>query len=362
MSTLKEEKQKSVHSDYRHHGRTAKLFLSDVFWGCLLMWGCLRGQDIIYGWHLLTGQLKILLEARDIEAVLRDENIPDTLKTKLLWVKEIKAFATDSLGLRNTRSYERYYHHEEGLLYVLTASEKYRLKPYLWHFPFVGSVSYKGFLDPIMARREWERLLDLGYDVRLRIVDAWSTLGYLPDPVTTGMLQAGEDHLANVLIHEMFHATLYVPGQTEMSEGLATQVGDAGALLYLKQKYGPKSPQALEYEKGLRSGKRWTPYLLGCARRLDSLYASSYFQALDNSAKDSVKHLYFKKCADDCVRYFSEDPAYCNALKQFYREANNAFFIIFRQYHYVEALADTTFETAGQLRRYIEHLKKHHGR
>lgn len=351
-----------IHFYSVRYGRTAKLFLSDVFWGSLLLLGCQRGQDIIYGWHLLVGQVKILVEARDIDALLRDPTTPDTLKAKLLWVKEIKTFATDSLGLRHTRSYERYYHHQEGLLYVLTASEKYRLKPYLWAFPVVGSVSYKGFLDPIMARREWERLLEQGYDVRLRIVNAWSTLGYLPDPVTTGMLQAGEDHLANTLIHEMFHATLYVPGETELSEGLATRVGDAGALLYLKQKYGPQSAQALEYAKDLRLGKRWTFFLQNCARILDSLYASPYFLALDISAKDSVKRAFFINFAEACPVFFSEDPSYCKALKQFYHEANNAFFIIFRQYHQLEALSDTTFETAGQLRNYITRLKKSYGR
>jgi predicted aminopeptidase len=352
----------TLHSFSVRYGRTAKLLLCDVFWGGLLLLGCVGGQDVIYGWHLLAGQAKILMEARPIDALLRDTTTPDTLKAKLQWVKEIKTFANDSLGLRYTRSYERYYHHREGLLYVLTGSEKYRLKPYLWKFPIVGSVSYKGFLDPIMARREWERLLKQGYDVRLRIVNAWSTLGYLPDPVTTGMLQAGEDHLANTLIHEMFHATLYVPGETELSEGLATRVGDAGALLYLKQKYGPHSVQAQQYEEDLRLGKRWTLYLQHCARRLDSLYASPYFLALDTTAKDSVKQSFFMNFAEACPLFFSEDPSYCEALNQFYREANNAFFIIFRQYHQLEALSDTTFETAGQLRTYITQLRKRYGR
>lgn len=342
------------------HG--TKLFLADVFWGFVLLWSCLKGPDITYAWHLLTGQVRILLEARDIDRLIEDGDTPDSLKEKLRLVKEIKAFATDSLGLNKTRNYERYYEHSEGLLYVLTASEKFRLAPYYWKFPIVGSVSYKGFLDPIMARREWERLLALGYDVRLRIVDAWSTLGYLPDPVTTGMLQSGEDHLSNVLIHEMFHTTLYIPGETELSEGMATRVGDAGALLYLKSKYGPNSAQALHYEKGLRLGKLWHQYLENCALRLDSLYTSPFFESLDTASKDSVKQLFFRKFAEDCPYIFTEDPNHCSSLKHFYREANNAFFIIFRQYHQLEALSDTTFENTGQLRTYIEQLKKRYGR
>ncbi len=42
----------------------------------------------------------------------------------------------------------------------------------------------------------------------------------------------------NLVIHEMAHETLYIPGDTELNENLATFIGDWGTLLYLEKEYG----------------------------------------------------------------------------------------------------------------------------
>ncbi|MCS6980258.1 MAG: aminopeptidase [Flavobacteriales bacterium] len=341
-----------------------KLLALDLFWLLIFSSGLHFGRDITYGWHLLQGQMRILLQSRRIEKMLSDPATPDTLRQKLKWVQDIRQFATDSLGLTKNRNYTRYYAHTEGLLYVLTACEKYSLRPYLWKFPVIGSVSYKGFLDPIMARREWEELLARGYDVRLRIVDAWSTLGYFPDPVTTGMLQTGEENLANVLIHEMFHATLYIPDSTELSEGLATRVGDAGALLYLKTKYGPGSVRYQNYLEILKTEKRYVRYLNQCAARLDSLYQHPAFLAAHPSEKDSLKKWYFHMFAERCSDHLQATvpPVYCENLRHQLRQANNAFFTIFRQYHLPDSTNAVPFQSVAELRNYIKELKKQYGK
>lgn len=347
---------------YRCKKDIIKLLVKDILVAAFLIGGWRFGEPIVYGWHLAKGYSSIILSSRPVEKMLADPAVPDSLKERLRLAQEIRRYALDSLGLKNTRAYTRFYAHSEGILYVLTASEKYRLKPYLWRFPIAGRVSYKGFLDPIMARREWERLLAAGYDVRLRIVDAWSTLGIFPDPLTTGMLWPDEGFLANVMIHEMFHTTLYIPDHTELSEGLATVMGNAGALLYLRHKYGPDSDAYLNHLNALRVAKKVDQYLLYCAERLDSLYGTPFFQALDTIRKDSAKAAFFAVLSAEC---FPGDTTWrlpCQSVARVLRTPNNANLVIARQYHAEHLLRDTLFATSAAYRAYLRQLMDTYGR
>ncbi|MCS6981044.1 MAG: aminopeptidase [Flavobacteriales bacterium] len=339
-----------------------KLLAKDILVGAFLIGAWRAGESIIYTWHLAKGYAIMMFRSRPVESVLTDPATPDSLKKRLLLAQEIRRYAQDSLGLKNTRAYTRFYEHSEGILYVLTASEKYRLKPYLWRFPIAGCVSYKAFLDPIMARREWERLLAAGYDVRLRIVDAWSTLGLFPDPLTTGLLRQDEGFLANVMFHEMFHTTLYIPDNTELSEGLATVMGNAGALLYLRQKYGSESDPYIQHLKALQEAQRVDQYLLHCAERLDSLYSSPFFQALDTMQKDSAKAAFFALLSAEC---FSRDTSWrppCQSAARVLRTPNNANLVIARQYHSEQLRRDTLFATPAAFRAYLRQLVDTYGR
>ncbi len=60
------------------------------------------------------------------------------------------------------------------------------------------------------------------------------------------MLQWDETTLANVILHEMTHATVYFKGQTDFNEQIATFVGNQGAIDFLTEKYGNGSREAVE--------------------------------------------------------------------------------------------------------------------
>ncbi len=52
--------------------------------------------------------------------------------------------------------------------------------------------------------------------------------------------------LANLILHEMVHATVYFKGETDFNEQLATFVGNRGAIDFLIEKYGVGSKEVAE--------------------------------------------------------------------------------------------------------------------
>ena len=60
-------------------------------------------------------------------------------------------------------------------------------------------------------------------------IPAYSTLGWLNDPVTAPMLREGRARLIEVVLHELVHATVYVPDEPDWNEGLATFFGQEAA-------------------------------------------------------------------------------------------------------------------------------------
>ena len=60
------------------------------------------------------------------------------------------------------------------------------------------------------------------------------------------MLQWGEATLANLILHEMTHASIYFKGQTDFNEQIATFVGNQGAIGFLIEKYGKESKEVIK--------------------------------------------------------------------------------------------------------------------
>jgi predicted aminopeptidase len=52
------------------------------------------------------------------------------------------------------------------------------------------------------------------------------------------MLERGEGDLANLIIHEMVHATIFVKDSIDFNENLATFIGDRGAEQFLIATHG----------------------------------------------------------------------------------------------------------------------------
>ncbi len=229
----------------------------------------------IYAYRQASGQLKIIFNTRPVSEVLADKTYPDSLKRSIRLIQEIKQFAVDSLGLSPSDNYTTFYdQHQKPILWVMTACEPFALKAQKWHFPIVGTFSYKGHFEKSIADEEISVLKQKGFDTQLNEVSAWSTLGYLKDPILSSMLQKSEGRLAALIIHELTHGTLFVKNSLEFNENLADFVGDYGAIRFLQAKYGQDSKELERYQFSKKYNDAYSQHLIRGAKKLDSLYRS----------------------------------------------------------------------------------------
>jgi predicted aminopeptidase len=173
---------------------------------------------------------KILWRRRPITDLAADTATPPALRAKLGVVLDARVFARDSLGLRTGKSFTTYSRLDRDTL-VLLVSAAYRdqLKSYSWWFPVVGRVPYKGYFDFDAARAEERDLTARGFDARLGVASAFSTLGWFNDPLLPTTLRADSLSVANTVIHELTHNTYYAPGGAVFNESFANFVGARGA-------------------------------------------------------------------------------------------------------------------------------------
>jgi predicted aminopeptidase len=176
------------------------------------------------------GQVDLLRRARPISSVLADESVPTERRALLARVAAIKRWG-QTRGLAPTKNYTHYADlGRPAAVWVVQGCAPLAFEPRRWHFPIVGSVPYLGFFTEAAAREYAARLAaSEPLDVTVRGASAYSTLGWFRDPVLSTMLPEGPlafPALANVVLHESVHATLYVPSQSAFNESLASAVAD----------------------------------------------------------------------------------------------------------------------------------------
>ena len=211
----------------------------------------------------------------------------------------------------------------------LTAAEKFHLKAYTWKFPLLGEVSYKGFFDFEKGKREADDLKNKNYDVEYASVSAWSTLGWFRDPVFSGMLKRSEGQLAELIIHEMTHATLYLKSSVDFNENLASAVGETGAEKFLAYKFGDESPELRKYLDEQQDYNLFAAHMLRGTKLLDSLYHA--IENLSEPEKAAAK----EKAISEIVSSLETIPFHNPKYKTRFDKddmPNNAYFLSFVRY------------------------------
>jgi predicted aminopeptidase len=247
---------------------------------------------VSYGVRMGYGQLKIVWNAKPVETFINDPSFPDSLKAKLHFIDEVRKYAIDSLGLKDTENYKTMYdQHGEELMWVVQACEPFELKTKLWHFPVVGDLPYKGFFEKEKALAERKRLMNENYDVSVRNPGGWSTLGWFTDPILSEMLNRSEGDLAGLIIHEMVHSTIFIKDNADFNENLASFIGDTAAYYFLANKYGKTSKQYTQYLHEDQDYRTYSRHILRGTKSLDSLYHTFGSSDSFDSKKEKKKQM-----------------------------------------------------------------------
>ena len=311
-----------------------------------------------YGFSQLLGQISIIRNTEPIENLLINPAFPDSSKERLRLVGRIKRFAIDSLGLTPTENYSTFYDQKgKPLLMNLTAAEKFKLEAYTWNFPVLGSVSYKGFFNFDKGKAEKEELSEKGYDVDYGPVSAWSTLGFFRDPVFSGMLKRNDGQLAELIIHEMTHGTIYLKSSVDFNENLASAVGEYGAERFLEATYGDSSAELVTYVHEEEDYNLYANHFLLGTKALDSLY-----NAFVNES-EAVKTELKKELIQKIVSTLDTVPFHSAKYKNRFTGSelpNNAYFLSFVRYdsQKEEMKKELQGKFGGNVKSYLDSLKQ----
>lgn len=158
------------------------------------------------------------------------------------------------------------------LLWVLSGSSKVALRPVTWWFPIVGSIPYKGFFDKEDADAAAKQLDDRDFDTYLRPSAAFSTLGWFNDPLLSTTLRYDETSLANTVIHEILHNTIWVKNHVPFNETLANFVGNMGAIQFFTNREGADSERVKDAKLRWSNELDFARFLVDTAAKLDTVY------------------------------------------------------------------------------------------
>ncbi len=264
-----------------------------------------------------AGQRDLARRARDIDELVADGRVDSRMRRLLSQVRTIKAFG-EAHGLKPTANYRKYVRVEgNALVWVVSASDPLAFRSRTWSFPLVGSFTYLGWFKRKDADAFASDLAKDGLDVDVRASGAYSTAGYFEDSVVSTMIPPGKlglGELADTVLHEMTHATIFVRYQSTLNESVAMFVGSGLAHDYLDETLGAAADETQAYEKY----ERWAD-----ARGARMKEAYDELVRLYGSKEPAAAKLAAKK--DLLSRLHDE--------LQFKRPINNATLIQYRTYH-----------------------------
>ena len=295
-----------------------------------------------------TAFLGYLCRARPLETLLEPTGNPEEDERNRVFVErvhDIRYFAQYELGLNVGRNYTRYVAIDRDFLAaVVSASAKDSFTTHLWRYPIVGALPYRGYFNVEGARRQRERLEARGLDVWVRGVDAFSTLGWFRDPVFTFMRNYRVDRLADLIIHESLHATVWLRGQGHFNEELADFVGRKGAKLYIISRFGEDSYEYGAMVAANKDSQAFREFVWELIAELEVLYDSGAErdvilyerQIIIAAAQERFEAEYEERFISDNFRGFSRLPI------------NNAYLDLFRIYTPADGFVANLFERSGK--------------
>jgi predicted aminopeptidase len=223
-------------------------------------------------------EARLLWRREPIAVLLARPDLAPALRAKLELVEAVRAYAAGRLGLHVGGRYDSLATVDaDQVVHVVSAAPRTRLEPITWWFPIVGRVPYRGYFDAADAEAFAADLERQGNDTLVRPAIAFSTLGWFDDPLLSTMLRDEETRLAETVIHELTHATRYVPGQVAFNESLATFVGLCSAERFFAER--GEAERATQVAARWADAQTFSTALAVVVARLQQAYAGGIDEA-----------------------------------------------------------------------------------
>jgi predicted aminopeptidase len=306
--------------------------------------------------HLGIGQSRIMLARRDYREVLRDPGVSAREKSLILLVQEAKRYGETEIGLARTPNFESYVQLDRtAVSWIVSAAERTRLEPHDWWFPIVGSVPYKGYFSKAAAEEEARGLAGKGLDTSVDDVAAYSTLGYFADPLFSTFARYPESAIPNLILHELTHATIFIKGEVDFDEGLATFIGNKAGVAFLEHRFGPQDARVAEARRRIADDVAFGAFIEALSERLEALYARKLPEARTLTEREAI----FAEEKRRLVKLFRNNPSN-RSYDEFIRSKwNNAVILANRRYYGdLPAFEKLYASRGGNLRRVLAFFRE----
>ncbi|MGA2639639.1 MAG: aminopeptidase [Spirochaetia bacterium] len=323
--------------------------------GVLLVSGC--ASQVGYLAKQGSYLLRYSSGTRPVSSLIEDPSTPADTREFLQKVRDIKSFAVTEVGLKNNDNYTRYKEiDKDHLVDVVQACDAVSFDAYMWSYPFLGKLPYKGFYERADADAEASRLRGLGYDVIVRPVDAFSTLGFTKDPIYSFMKRYPPFEIASLIIHEQTHATLFLKDQPDFNEEMATFVGDEGAFLWLRATYGEGSQEYQTAVDSKADSDLFISLLHDLSGHLRVVYEGASSREKKLARKAQIINEFARQLTDARALGF-RTPAYAKLERI---PLNNAYLSLYSLYSDDIPLLRAWFEQrcGSSLKRFMESMKE----
>jgi predicted aminopeptidase len=236
----------------------------------VLLPGC---QTVSFYAQAASGQLSLLGKRQPIDNLITAPATPSALKRQLELVLELRAFAEDALQLPLNGQYRDYADlRRDYVVWNVFVAPELSLQPETWCFPIAGCVAYRGYFNEQSARDYADGMAARGFDTYVAGVTAYSTLGWMRDPVLNTFVFLPEPQLADLIFHELAHQLLYVPGDSLFNESFATTVAVEGVRRWLHARGA--ADQYATYLESLERQRDFVGLLARYRESLENVYLS----------------------------------------------------------------------------------------
>ena len=278
--------------------------------------GC---ESIRYYRQLVFGQISILNKKQPIQELLDNPDTSEKLKERLQLVMDIRTFAKDELFLPVKDQYLSFVELERPFaVWNMWATPEFSFTPKTWCYPIIGCAIYRGYFSKKDAFDYGRQLEVQGYDVYIRGVAAYSTLGWFNDPVFNTFVYRCDIKLAALIFHELSHHLLYVADDTTFNESFAIAVEQESLRRWLATRDNPKASK--DYEMDLRRRRQFIDIVMKYRKELEALYARD----LPTPEKRHAKAAVFEKFKDEYRLLKQSWGGYSGFDLWVYQKMNNA--------------------------------------